>query len=187
MTTQQVISNMAAWLTEHTADLTYKRASLYEQAQAEDYAYTLVRPAIYELQLPINAAEHDKDAEDAPITAPCVIVCSGGESTMSSKDGETTTSILLKLFTWNPGQHTMTEDGERAFTPDGEGWRDCTSFLDTVAKRMLNEELPAGCSMTGDITVSLPDVEDNPYYPYYFGTIQFDLVHYRRERTKFDI
>lgn len=187
MTTQQVIRELAKWLEEHTADLTYKRASLYEQAQDEDYQYTLVRPAIYELQIPVNAAEHNKDAEDAPITAPCIIVTSGGETRTSTKDGEITTSILLKAYTWNPGQHTVTAEGERAFVPDGEGWRDCTSLLDVLTKRLANEELPAGCALTGDITASYPEVEDNPYYPYYLGTIQFDLVHFRREKTKFNI
>lgn len=188
MTTQQVIQNLAAWLEEQTADLKAKRASEFSEVQAEGYEYQLVRPAVYELQLPINAAEHIDGAAEAPITAPAIIVTSGGETTVETANGKITTAILLKIQTWSPGSHAETENGERVFTVDGEGWRDCVSFMDTITKRLADAEFPAGCSMTGNITCSYPDGDENPFYPYYIGTIQFELQHFRRLKgNKFDI
>lgn len=188
MTTQQVIRNLAAWLEEQTADLEYKRASEFSEVQAEGYKYELTRPAIYEVQLPINAAEHIEGAEPAPITAPAVIVTSGGETTIETATGKITSTILLKIHTWDPGQHSTDENGEGAFTVDGEGWRDCLSLMDAISKRLAEAEFPAGCCLTGDIICSYPDGDENPYYPYYIGSIQFDIQHFRTlKNNKFNI
>lgn len=188
MTTQQLISNLAQWLEEHSADLKYKRASEFSEVQAEGYKYKLTRPAVYELQLPVNAAEHIEGEEEAPITAPAIIVATGGETTLDTATGQTDTQILLKIHTWNPGQHATDENGESVFTVDGEGWRDCVSLIDTITKRLADAEFPGGGSIAGEITSALPDGEENPYFPYYIGTIQFTLQHFRRPKgSKFNI
>lgn len=187
MNTQQLYKALATWLRENTADLSFKRASLYEEAVAEEYSYTLTAPAIYELMLPMNAAEHEREKEDLPITAPSIIIQNGGEITYSTQNGRAEFPILLLVNTWNPGKHTETENGERGFTPDGEGWRDCVHLMDTIKNRLANAEFPAGCELTGNITISPPSHDDQTF-PYYFGTLQFTLATFRRfNETKFDI
>ena len=182
MTTLQLIRNLAKWLEEQTADLKFKRASEFSEVQAEGYQYKLTRPAVYELQLPVNAAEHIEGGEENPITAPAIIVATGGETTLDTASGMISTQIQLKIHTWNPGHHAEAENGESVFSVDGEGWRDCVSFIDTITKRLADAEFPGGASLTGEITNALPDSDENPYYPYYIGSIQFELQHFRRPK-----
>lgn len=187
MQTQQVYKQLAEWLRENTADLAFKRASIYEEAQAAEYQYKLVAPAVYELMLPLDAAEHEKDKAEAPITAPSIIITNGGEITQSTKTGRVEMPILLHVAVWNPGKHTVDENGDPAFAVDGEGWRDCVHLMDAIKTRLANSELPAGCEMTGDIIAS-PPANDDPHYPYYFATVQFTIAHFHRLReNKYNI
>lgn len=189
MTTQEVISKLTAWVQETVCDkLQFKRATEYGQAAAAEYKYTLVKPCAYEVALPANAAEYDKEGEaDAPITAPCVIVTSSGNGTVNTRAGWVETPISLRVQTWNPGLHVTDEAGNPSFTVTAEGWRDLAIFIDRIAKELADAELPAGLALSTQIQTKLPDVENNNYYPYYRGTVEFSVTHNRRIKPKFDI
>lgn len=189
MTTQEVISNLSAWLKEAVCDkLELKRATEYEQASAEGYKYTLVKPAVYEVTLPANAAEYDKEGDtDAPIVAPCVTVTCSGTGTLNTRAGWVETPITLNVQTWNPGMHVTDADGNTGFAVTSEGWRDLAVFIDRITKELADAELPGGLVLSAEIRPTFPNVEDNQYYPYYRGRVEFSVTHNRRIKPKFNI
>ncbi len=189
MTTQQVIGNMADWLRSTVCSREQgKRAALYEQAAAEDYAYTLVHPAVYESCFPANAAEWDSDApERHPIVAPALVLSTAGESTLDTAHGRIETPLRLLVQTWNPGRHAKDADGNPVFAVDAGGWRDVACLVDRLVSELANAELPGGMLVTGDIRYELPDVEENEFYPYYRASVDFFVSYARILKPKFNI
>lgn len=189
MTTQEVIDNLSAWLKEAVCSKQFlKRATVYEQAMHEGYEYSLVNPAVYEGTFPPDAAEYDSETEGAaPNVAPCIIVTCSGASTYNTKAGWIETPVTLKVQTWNPGQHGTDADGNPTFTVTADGWRDLAAFIDAIVKELANAEFPGGLGIADEIVFTLSEIEENPYYPYYRGTVEFSVTHSRRIKRKFDI
>lgn len=192
MITQQVLTNFAAWLEETVCKtLSYKRAVKLKMAEDEGYEYTLIKPAVYVSAFPLTAAEHESPEDTRPAVAPCVIVSSSGEGSIDFATGRTETPIKLMLQVWNPGKHVNIKlaDGqeERTFEVDEEGYKDVASFVERILAELAKSELPGGLVVSNEARYSLPDVEDNSYYPYYRGTVEFSVTHYRKIKPKFDI
>lgn len=192
MTTQNVLDNIAAWLeSEVTPAVTLKKAVQFGVAEDEGYKHALVQPAVYVTTFPRTAAEHENEEDSRPILAPSIIVYSSGASVINTATGAIDTPITLLVQTWNPGKHEMisTENGEQvpAFRVDAEGWRDLASFVDRIISALAQAELPAGLALSTEINYTLPDVEDNNFYPYYRSEITFTATHYKRIKPKFNI
>ena len=192
MTTQEVLINFAVWL-ENTvcSKLAFKRAMKLKRVEAEGYEYELISPAVYVSTFPLTAAEHESEADSRPVVAPCVIVSSSGEGSINFATGRTETPIQLMLQVWNPGKHISVtrEDGheEQAFEVDAEGYKDAASFVERILAELVKSELPGGLVVSNEARFSLPDVEENNFYPYYRGTVEFTVTHYRKIKPKFDI
>lgn len=192
MTTQTVLDNLAAWLqSEITPQVTLKKAVMFGVAEDEGYSFELVHPAVYVTTFPRTAAEHEKADDDRPILAPAIIVYSSGMSTINTATGATETPITFLVQTWNPGKHDIitNEAGEKvpAFRVDAEGWRDLACFVDKIISALAQAELPGGLAISTAIDFTLPDVEENNFYPYYRSEITFTVTHYKRLQAKFNI
>jgi hypothetical protein len=192
MITQQVLTNFAAWLEEAVCKkLQFKRAVKLAMVEDEGYEYTLITPAVYVSTFPLTSAEHESPEDTRPVVAPCVIVSSSGEGSLDFATGRTETPVKLMLQVWNPGQHVAItrEDGhvEKAFEVDAAGYNDVASFVERILEELNQSELPGGLVVSSEARYALPDVEENSFYPYYRGTVEFSVTHYRKIKPKFDI
>ncbi len=192
MTTQSVLDNLAAWIeSEVTPQVTLKKAVMFGLAEDEGYSFELVHPAVYVTTFPRTAAEHENENDDRPILAPAIIVYASGTSTINTATGATETPITLLVQTWNPGKHDLitNEAGETvpAFRVDAEGWRDLACFVDKIISALAQAELPGGLAISKNISYSLPDVEENNFYPYYRSEVTFTATHYMTLQAKFNI
>lgn len=192
MTTQSVLDNLAAWLEkEVTPQVTLKKAVQFGLAEDENYKFELVRPAVYVTTYPREAGEHESANDSRPIVAPSIIVYSSGASTLDTKSGAIETPITFLVQTWNPGQHEsrIDENGDKepAFRVDAEGWRDLAFFVDRIVSALEDATLPAGVKLSTEITFTLPDVEENNYYPYYRSEVSFYVTHYKKISNKYNI
>lgn len=192
MTTQEVLSNLAEWLNENVcSELTFKKAVKRRRVEAAGYEYELIRPAVYVTTFPLTADEHDSPDDKRPIVAPCVIVCGSGEGSINFANGLTETPVKLMLQVWNPGKHvTYTqEDGQivNDFEVDAEGYKDIATLVEHILAELAKSELPGGLVVSNEAQYSLPDVEENSIHPYYRGTVEFSVTHYRKIKPKFDI
>lgn len=192
MTTQSVLDNLAAWLKETVIpQVTLKKAVKLGLAEDESYKFELVTPAVYVTTFPRTAGEHESADDTRPIVAPAVIVYSSGTSTLDTQNGAIETPITFLVQTWNPGQHvsSIDENGEQvpAFRVDAEGWRDLAFFVDRIISALEDATLPAGVRLSTDVSFTLPDVEENNFYPYYRSEVTFTVTHYKKYSNKYNI
>ncbi len=192
MTTNEVLSNFAEWLEKTVCQgLTFKKAVKLKRVEDAGYEYELISPAVYVSTFPLTAAEHESTEDSRPVVAPCVIVSSSGEGSINFATGKTETPIKLMLQVWNPGKHIAItrEDGqtEKAFEVDAEGYKDVACFIERILSKLAESELPGGLVVSNEANYSLPDVEENSFYPYYRGTVDFSVTHYKKIKPKFDI
>lgn len=184
MTTQEVLSNFAEWLEKAVCQkLTFKKAVKLKRIEDAGYEYELVCPSVYVSTFPLTAAEHENTEDSRPVVAPCVIVSSSGEGSINFATGLTETPVRLMLQVWNPGKHI--DSG--TFEVDADGYKDVASFIERILAELAKSELPAGLVVSNEARYSLPDVEENSFYPYYRGTVEFSVTHYRKIKPKFDI
>lgn len=192
MITQQVLKNFAAWLEEAVCKkLSFKRAVKLSIAEDEGYNYTLINPAVYVSTFPLTSAEHESPEDSRPVLAPCVIVSVSGEGSLDFASGKTETPVQLMLQTWNPGKHIIYTDENgnevRDFEVDAEGYNDIAAFVECILEELAKSELPGGLVVSSEARYMLPNVEENDLYPYYRGTVEFSVTHYRKIQPKFDI
>lgn len=192
MTTQTILSDFAKWLEQTVCSrLKFKVAMNIKRAEDAGYEYKLVNPAVYVSTFPLTAAAHDSVNDKRPVVAPCVIVSGSGEGSIDFATGFTETPIQLMLQVWNPGQHIEITNSngikEKAFEVDANGYKDVACFVECIIDELAKSELPGGLVVSKDAQFSLPNVEENTFYPYYRGTVEFSVTHYREIKPKFNI
>lgn len=178
MTTQQIISDVAAWLRNGAAArFTFKRATAFNEQQAEHYHFDAVHPAVYEMSMPHDAAEWTHEAQPPHIVAPAIIVTAEGGATHDTQAHRFTLPITLHLQCWNPGTLTTSPDGQKAFTPTADGWKDAVTLADAIRADLANALTIAGCSVAGEISVQYPEMDAfNPADIYWRAAVSFTLT-----------
>lgn len=124
--------------------------------------YKLIHPAVHIGWIPPNGYL-PPEIESA---IPCIIV---GYDEGEDDNIETNLNIRLSFAIWNPGF----QDEEQNLTPDFEGYRDLSNFIEKT-----KHELKINKIIEGTTTIQYPIkwglYQDQPY-PYWYGYITFKV------------